>query len=391
MSGETWAPTKATMRALVTAMKLDAGETSRLHAAAEQAEHARARYRKRGPTARSRGPRPASGSASVTEQSDGAIVGPGTEELAATTDDVIGGDVIGDVAAPPPDVTAVRTDVTAPAEDTTVRADVIAPAEDTTVRADVTTERAEAPVPPGPVPITVRIRNSADSPAVNRPRMVPTRIPQVMPPTAHDLGGPDARGPSEVTAADAVAAASPPGGVGFTRVHHAPARRVSAKDVIICGLAVALAVMLGQVVRLSQGSSAPQGVGWARFASPSAGDRIAGRIDVHGIAELHQSQELWVLTRAPDNKIYTVTDQPAPVMIDARGDWAVHGVGLANRSATGQSKIGGKYELFLVASPSGSGISQVVHDRQPGQQTVGFTQLPGKSVVLDSVSVELSR
>lgn len=122
------------------------------------------------------------------------------------------------------------------------------------------------------------------------------------------------------------------------------------------------------------------------IATPQPDSRVASPLDVGGSASVAADDELWLLLKSRNNSFYTVTNEPAPIIVDANGDWTVHTVGVGKDA----DDIGKRYELYLVASPRGGPIAAAVQGKPLERRSVEFAALPTATTVLDSVAIQLS-
>lgn len=158
-----------------------------------------------------------------------------------------------------------------------------------------------------------------------------------------------------------------------------PRRRLLASALVAVVVVAALVV----VVLNGQGESP---VSSGEFATPEPDSRVASPLDVRGSASVAADDELWLLLKSRNNSFYTVTNEPAPITVDANGDWTVHTVGVGKDA----DDVGKRYELYLVASPRGGSLASAVQEKPPERHSVGFAELPTDTTVLDSVAIQLS-
>jgi hypothetical protein len=121
-----------------------------------------------------------------------------------------------------------------------------------------------------------------------------------------------------------------------------------------------------------------------RIVEPRPGQDVASNIDVRGYGSTPDDQVLWVLLKSLNNHYYTVTSDPAPVDIDAAGDWIVRGVGI------GKEGDKGDYELVLVVAPrDGSAIERALARRGPRLSADFGQELPEGTRELHRITVTL--
>lgn len=317
LSGESWAPTKSTLRALVKALGLDEGQTRLLHEAAEEAERARVTARKRLSSGSSHNGQQDHTAVTVASQipiSDGALRDASMSSV--------------------PDMLSDTNALSVQAVEDSGRPSANGSEES----------------PPGPI---------LPSATEMQPLLYGVGL------TASAYGD-DSR---EVARPGVVA-----------RRH--PNRRLWIYAVSLIVGAIVLLVTLN--FRTWQDSPAPERSG--RFAIPVPGDTITSPIDLRGFATIPLNEQLWVLQKAPNNIYYTVTNDPAPVSVDAQGDWTVRNVGVGKNA----EDFGKQYEFFLISSPRGVAIEIAVNQIPSGRHSANFKEVPAEATVLDSLPVTLS-
>ncbi len=122
------------------------------------------------------------------------------------------------------------------------------------------------------------------------------------------------------------------------------------------------------------------------IVDPQPGQAVVSPIDVRGVASTLEDQVLWVLVKPRNNHYYTVTTDPGPVDVDARGKWIVRTVGLGK----GAKDKGKPYDLVLVVAPrAGSELADAVARKGSRMAADLGQQLPIDTQELDRVTVTL--
>lgn len=128
-------------------------------------------------------------------------------------------------------------------------------------------------------------------------------------------------------------------------------------------------------------------VSFGNFEMPMPDQEVISPLDVSGRATVSGGEALWLLSKPPNGNYYTTTSDPAPVDVDARGDWIIQEVGLGK----GENDMNEPFELVLVAAPrEGSVIEDSVDNRGDRMSADLGKQLPEDTRELDRVTVRLT-
>ena len=157
-------------------------------------------------------------------------------------------------------------------------------------------------------------------------------------------------------------------------------RLLTRRNILVAGVGASLGIAFALYRAADQQQPAPYG----RIAVPEPGAQITSPTDLRGFASVGGNMELWVLSKAPDNIFYTVTSNPAPLAVNASGEWTLNDVGVGKNVGD----VHQKYEFFLVTCPEAGVIASAVEERN--RMSARFEQIPADTAVLHSVPVELA-